>query len=927
MVMLRTSTAHTLRWWVIPGPRPAGPARGFAGPHEATGGATTESTPPAGPLRAPGVPSADCARALQRTSVTPREPTCGTARARFVPIAATNATLALSINPAHDPPPAHAPETTMSELLANARYALRALARAPGFATVTVLTLALGIGANSAIFSVLNGVVLRPLPYGQPDELVRVASRFPGLGFDKFWISPPEFFELRERMSGFASIGAYRTGMTSVGGTDAPLRTTSAWATHDLFETLGVRPLLGRPFSEEEALPDAERVNVLSWSLWQTAFGGDPSIVGRTILVNGFESRVTGVMPRGFDVADAGVQIWIPAGIDPANRQNRGSHVLDVVARLAPGVTLAQARAELDVHLSQWADLNPDSHVPNHENHPIFLTDLQEDMIGNVRPALLLLLGAVGFVLLIACANVANLLLARAESRQKEIAVRAAMGAGRGRLLRQFLTEGLVLSLIGGVAGLGVGYAGVHLLVATNPDGIPRAAEIGIDASVLLFTFGVSIVTGLLFGLAPAAHVTGQRLNRALRDGSGRMTAGVHRLHVRRLLVAAEVALAVVLVVGSGLLLRSFAELQRVDPGFDPQGVLSFQLFLPAATYEDATAQAAFYGRLLERLRALPGVTSAAAMSGMPPRRDVDANDTRFDGLPETPDGPSHNVDYYQVVTRDYLETMRIPIVAGRGFEPADEGGAPVMLINERLARVFYPDSDPIGRRIRPCCSESIPWYTVVGVVRDVKQGGVAEETGTEMYRLHSQFATAGLNPPRSMNVVVRTSGRPGSVAGAVREVVREMDASLPVANLATMEDVMHASMAGPRFITLLLGIFASVALALAAIGTYGVMAHSVAQRRQEIGIRMALGARAGNVLGMVLSQGVSVAAAGLLVGVLGAFALTRFLSSLLFNVSATDLAAFVTGPFVLAAVALLACWVPAQRATRVDPASVLKQD
>jgi putative ABC transport system permease protein len=814
----------------------------------------------------------------------------------------------------------------MNELLANIRYAVRALVRAPGFAVVTLLTLALGIGANSAIFSVLNGVVLRPLPYAEPEELVRVASRFPSLGFEKFWISPPEFFELRERVTGFASIGGYRTGMASVGGGDAPLRATSAFVTHDLFDVLGVRPLLGRTFLEEETLPNAERVNVLSYTLWQSAFGGDPSIIGRTILVNGFESRVAGVMPPGFDVADAGVQIFISAGLDPSNRQNRGSHVLDVVARLAPGVTLAQARAELGILVERWAEMNPESHVPHPENHPIFLTALQEDLVGNVRPALMLLLGAVGFVLLIACANVANLLLARAESRHKEIAVRAAMGAGSGRLLRQFLTEGVVLALIGGAAGLALGWIGVRVLVATNPDGIPRSAEIGIDGSVLLFTLGIAVVTGLLFGLAPALHARGQRLNRALRDGSGRTTAGAGRMHVRRVLVAAEVALAVVLVVCSGLLLRSFAELQRVDPGFEPAGLLSFQLFLPAATYEDGAAQAAFYDRLLERLRALPGVTHAAAMNGMPPRRDVDANDTQFEGLTPTPDGPAHNVDYYQGITRDYLETMRIPVVAGRGFEPADEGGAPVMLINEQLARTFYPDADPIGRRMRPCCGDEIPWYTIVGIVGDVKQGGIAEETGSELYRFHPQLGNVGANTPRTMNVVVRTAGRPIALAADVRRVVREADPSLPVANLATMDEVMHASMARPRFITLLLGIFAGVALALAAIGTYGVMSYSVAQRRQEIGIRMALGARTGNVLGMVLAQGAGVAAVGLAVGVAGAFVLTRLLSSLLFNVGATDAVAFLSGPLVLAAVALLACWIPAQRAARVDPASVLKQ-
>ncbi|CAN5669053.1 ABC transporter permease [soil metagenome] len=815
----------------------------------------------------------------------------------------------------------------MSELLSDVRYAMRALRRAPGFAAVAILTLALGIGANSAIFSVLNAVVLRPLAYTEPDRLVRVASQFPTLGFDKFWISPPEFFELKERTSSFESFGGYRTGTASVGGGDAPLRTTSATATHDLFTTLAVPAAIGRPFTAEEDLPGAESVVTLSHELWQTAFAGDPGIVGRNIEVNGTTSRVTGVMPPGFDVADAGVQIWIPGTIDPANRQNRGSHFLDVIGRIRQGSTLEQARAELGILVSQWADMNPDTHVPSPENHPIFMTPLQDDLVGNVRPALMLLLGAVGFVLLIACANVANLLLARAESRQREIAVRAALGAGRMRLVRQFLTEGLVLSLIGGAFGLFLGYAGVRLLLAANPRGIPRAVEIGLDWNVLAFTFAVAIVTGLLFGLAPALHLSKRTVTGALRDSS-RTTASGARLQVRQLLVVTEVALAVILVVGSGLLMRSFAELQRVDPGFEPDGLLSFQLYLPPATYADPPSQVAFYDRLLSRLETLPGVTAVAAMSGLPPRRDVNANDTEFDGVPQTQDGPAHNVDYYQNVSTNYFETMQISLADGRAFETRDLGGqAPVVLVNERLARVFYPDANPIGRRIRPCCGDDVPWLTIIGVVSDVKQGGIDEETGTELYFFYPQIGIALGFTPRTMNVVVRTDGDPMALAAAVRSTVQEADASLPVANLATMDDVMHASIARPRFITLLLGIFAAVALVLAAVGTYGVMAYSVAQRRQEIGIRMALGAQRSAVQRMVLIQGLGVALLGLLIGVAGALAVTRLMSSLLFNVAATDTAAFIAGPGVLGVVALLACWIPAQRATRVDPAVVLKQD
>ena len=814
-----------------------------------------------------------------------------------------------------------------AELWADVKYALRALARSPGFATVAILTLALGAGANSGIFSVLNGVVLRPLAYAEPDDLVRVYSAFPGIGFDKFWISPPEYFELRERNKSFASMGGYRTGTTSVGGDDAPLRVTSAVTTADLFTTLGVTPHLGRAFTEEEAMPGAEPVALLSYELWQSAFGGADDILSRQIIVNGASTRVTGVMPPGFDVADAGVQIWRPAGLDPAQRTTqRGSHFLDVVARMKPGVTLAQVQSDLTGQVAQWQELNPGTHTPSTENHQMFAVALQEDLIGNARTALFLLLGAVTFVLLIACANVANLMLARAESRQREIAVRAALGAGRMRLIRQFLTEGVVLGLVGGLLGLFIGYVGVRALIAVNPRGVPRAAEIGLDLNVVLFTFGVAIVTGLIFGLAPALQISGKSFVQALRDGSGRTTATGARLHTRNLLVVTEVALAVMLVVGSALMLRSFAQLQRVEPGFDPENLLSFQLFLPATAYETQDAQVAFHRRLKEQLASVPGVTHVTAMSGMPPRRDVNANDTEFEGIQQTEDGPAHNTDYWQFVTADYFETMKIRLLDGRVFNAADEAGAPVVVINKRLADVFYPGTNPIGRRLRPP-GDGAPWLTIVGVVEDVKQGGLDAEVGTELYFYYPQVAAIPNALPRTMNVIVRTQGDPMRIASTVNTQVRALDAALPVANMASMTDVLYESIARPRFLTLLLAIFAGVALSLAAVGTYGVMAYSVAQRKQEIGIRMALGAQRSSVLGMVLSQGFSVAGIGLIIGVGGALALSKLLSSLLFNVSTTDGVAFVSAPLLLAGVAVIACYVPARRATHVDPARVLKQD
>lgn len=812
----------------------------------------------------------------------------------------------------------------MTELLQDIRYAFRSLSKAPGFAVVAVLTLALGIGANSAVFSVVNGVVLRPLGYREPEELVSIASRFPGLGFDRFWISPPEYFELDEWTRSFSTIGGYRTQQASVGGGETPERVTNGFATADFFPTLGVAPLLGRAYGAAEDAPDAEPVAVLSYELWQRSFGGARDIVGRDIIVNGVSTRVLGVMPRGFDIDDADVEIWQPMQLDPSNRQNRGSHFLNVVARMRPGVTLAQASAELDRLVARWGEEVPDTHTPHPENHPFFLTGLQDSLVGDVRPALVLLLGAVGFVLLIACANVGNLLLVRAEARQKEIAVRAALGAGRMRLLRQFLTEGVVLALIGGALGLALGFTGVRLLLATSPESVPRAAEITLDPRVLGFTLVVSIVTGLLFGLAPLFHLGSSRLNSALREGGQRATAGAGRHAIRRTLVAAELALAVVLLVGAGLMLRSFAELQQVDPGFESENLVAFQLFLPSATYPDATAQSAFLQRVLDGVRALPGVRSVAAMQGLPPRREVNANDTEFENVPGPPNGPPQNVDYYQTITTAYLGTMGVPVVRGRGFEPQD-ASTPVVLINERLAKVFYPDQDPVGRRLRPPFSDSIPWFTIVGVVGDVKQGGMEAETGTELYFMYEQGAAIFSFAPRSMYIVARTSGDPNRLMAAIPGAVRALDPTLPVSELQRMEQVISTSMAQPRFLTLLLGVFAAVALALAAIGTYGVIAYSVLERRQEIGIRMALGARARVVVGMILGQALAVAAVGLAIGLAGAFGLTRLLQSLLFNVSSTDATAFVAAPLVLALVAAVACVVPALRAASVDPVKALK--
>jgi putative ABC transport system permease protein len=702
---------------------------------------------------------------------------------------------------------------------------------------------------------------------------------------------------------------------------------TSAVASADFFTTLGVPPAMGRPYSREEDLPGADPVVVLSHELWRTAFGGDPSLVGRTVEVNGQARVVVGITPPGFDIDDQGIQLWLPLALDPANRQNRGSHFLNLVGRLAPGVTLAQATAEMESLLHQWPELNPGTHTPSVDNHRMFLIPLREDVVGEIRTALLLLLGAVGLVLLIACANVANLLLARAESRQKEVAVRVALGAGGGRLLRQFLTEGVMLAGMGGALGVAVAWAALRVLLALSPGSIPRLGEIGLDPTVLLFTGGLAVAAGVLFGLAPALHLRARAVGGTLREGGQRTTVGSGRARLRRLLVMSEMGLAVVLAVGAGLMLRSFAELTRVDVGFEPEGVLTFQLALPPAGYPDAGAIQEFHRRLQQELSALPGVRAVASMTGLPPLRDLNANDTEFEGYAPGPNDPPANVDYYQNVTAGYLETMRIPVVAGRGFVASDEAGdLPVLLVNETLARLYYPGQEAVGRRIRPCCGDRIPWFTIVGVAKDVKQGGVDAPAGTELYFLADQVLAYG-TALRTMNYVVRTDGDPEVLASAVRQAVWRVDGALPVAGLQAMESVVSGAVSRPRFLTTLLSVFALLALALAAVGTYGVMSYTVAERAREIGIRMALGAESGSVLGLVLRQGAAVAGIGLLLGVAASLGLAGLLESLLFGVGARDLTTFLAAPLLLALVALAACLVPARRATRMNPVDVLRQD
>ena len=818
----------------------------------------------------------------------------------------------------------------MQTLLQDLRYGLRMLLNKPGFAAVAVITLALGIGANTAIFSVVNAVLLRPLPYTEPGKLVRVYTEFPTMNLRKFWMSAPEFLDIQNEANTWESVGGWTmTGRNVATSNDEPVRVTAAIITRSLIDTLGVQPALGRNFTPEEDRNGGPNTVLISDGLWRRAFGKQNDIVGKQIQVNSQPTTVVGVMPPGYVFPPGSndpAEVWLPIQFDPANPGNRGGHFLYVIGRLKPDAKVEQARSEMDSLMAGWKEANRAQHLPGPDNHPILMIPLHEDVVGAARPAVLMLLGAVGFVLLIACVNVANLLLARAESRRREFSIRLALGAGRNRLLRQFLAEGMILVVLGAVAGIVLAKVGLGLVMAASPDSIPRTAEVGIDPTVLAFTLGVSILSIIVFAMAPLVQMRDRDLATTLR-GSGQRTSGgggSHRL--RKSLVIAEIALAVIPVVGSGLMIRAFWKLQQVDVGFEPRGVTAFSLQLPASKYQ-APDRLRFANQLEERLTTLPSVKSASAASGLPPLRPINANDTDIEDYQGTPDGPAENVDYWNTVNEGYFKTMGIRTIEGRTFETSDrnENAQKVMVINQAMARRFWQGS-PIGRRVNPGFQTPAVWFTVIGIVEDTKNLGVDKPGGTELYFLQPQIASFGVST--RMSFVVKTEGTSASsVASSIRQTVADLDPSVPVFQLQTMSDVVADSLVRPRFLSLLLGSFSAIALALAAIGIYGVMAYSVAQRIQEIGVRVALGATTRNVLSMVVSEGLKMTVIGLAVGLTGAFLLTRVMASLLFEVSATDPVTFVMVGIGLTAVGLLACFVPARRAAKVDPMIALRYE
>jgi putative ABC transport system permease protein len=798
------------------------------------------------------------------------------------------------------------------------RFGARSLLRNPALATLGLLTLALGIGANTAIFSVVNGVLLKPLPFPHPDQFVILFDNAPKLGFSQFSSSPPNFKDWREQNQVFSGLDAMRLRrFTLTGKGEEPEALAGAAVTGDFFRTVGVQPIAGRLLTPRDDRPGGERVVVLSSDLWHRRFGGDPGIVNRQVIIDGLSHTVIGIAPRTFDFPRT-LQLWVPLALDYA-KEDRGAHYLHVFGRLKPGVSLERAQADMSVISGRLERQYPDQNA----SWGVVLTRLQDSMVQDIRPALLMLQLAVWVVLLIACTNVANLLLARMGSRKREIAVRAALGAGRLRLARQIVAESVILFGAGGALGLLLAFWGTRLLIALNPDAVPRAEEIGIDGRVLAYTLLVSVVMGAVFGLVPALSAIGGPLYGALREGGRAMASGRRGRLVSSVLVLGEVALALMLLVGAGLLMQSFARLQKVDPGFDPKGVITARLSLPASGYPDDPRRVAFFQQALNSIRTLPGVQYAASIQPLP----LSDADLVFlvaaEGRPAPKPGEEQTA-FGSFVSPDYFRTMKIPLLKGRLFSAQDDLRSPqVLIVNRTMAARIWPGQDPLGQRVafdNPA-KPDVKWIQVVGVVGDVRSAELAREPEMEIYRPQLQI------PIATATLVIRTAADPQSLIAPTRSAIRQLDANLPLDKVQPLEQVLWSSLAEGRFKALLLGIFAALALVLAAVGVYGVVSHSVTQRVHEIGIRVALGARRGEVIRMLIRQGMMPVVLGLAAGLAGAYAACRLLASQLYKVGAADPFTYIGALLVLTAVALLANWLPARRATRVDPLEALRYE
>lgn len=808
------------------------------------------------------------------------------------------------------------------------RHALRLLLKSPGFAIAAIATLALGIGANTAIFSLVKTVILTPLPYANAERLVMIWNMTTPA--DSTWLSAPEVVGYRDEAQSLEQLGGYIQADANLTGGDQPERVRTAAVSGELFDTLGVPPALGRTLGPADSEPGAPDTVVLSYALWQRRFGGVDSVIGQRIQVNGRAREVVGVMPRRFQMpldyrGSRATELWTGAVIDRANLGQWGNRSFLAVARLRPGVSAQSATNDLALIGERWVHAKFFD-LPQGERLNRSAVPLQDFVTGSVRRALFILMGAVGFVLLIACANVVNLLLARADARRRELAVRGALGAGRGDIVRQLLVESLLLATLSAAAGVLLARGALQVLKALRPAGLPRVEDVAIDPAALIFTAAVALACGLFFGVLPALQITRQDLARVLNESGRGGAPGRTRLAVRRSLVVLQLAFSVMLVIGAGLLLRSLIELHRIDLGFDDQDVLTAQVQLPPTDYAEGAQVVDFYRQVTERLEQLPGVTAAGGVRLLPLARSIGDWSITPEGREIAP-GENPNGDF-QFATPGYLRAMGLSLLDGRWFSAADREGAPlVAVVNDTMAARYWPGEHAIGKRFKMGGVDSTrPMMTIVGIVKTSRHNAVVEEARAEMYLPHAQLpASTGISAARVMALVVKTEGDPLALTPAMRAAVRAVDPNVPLADVQTMEQVTATALAAPRFAAFLLGVFAALALALAAVGTYATISLLVAERTNEIGIRMALGAERGNILLLVLREGLGYAVAGIVIGLAGATLFARVLSALLYGVTTFDPVTYAAVPAILTAVALLATWGPAHRATSVNPLNTLR--
>jgi putative ABC transport system permease protein len=802
----------------------------------------------------------------------------------------------------------------MNAMLQDITYAIRMLRKNPGFTFAITLTLILGIGANTAIFSVVNAILLRPLPFKYPDRLVRIWGNNVEKGRNQAPISPADFADWRAQNQVFEDIAAYSNWNPNRADGETE-RMAGLRISASLFSVLGVEPALGRTFLAEEDQPKRNQVVMISHGFWQRAFGSDPSVLGKTLTLDGLPHTIVGVMPSDFQFPP-GVEkkdLWSPIAFSPNDLSLRGTRYLQVVGRLRQGLTLAQAKSDMENIARQTEQQYPQTN----SGWGVAVANLHEELVGDIRSALLIMLGAVGFVLLTACANVTSLLLAKASIRQREMAIRASLGASRARLIRQMLIESVLLSLAGGALGTFLALGGVKLIVAAAPVKLLRVRDVSIDGWVLIFTLVISLLSGMAFGLLPALQASKINLNESLKEGSQSLAGSRGRLRIRNGLVVCEIALALVLLVGAGLMIKSFARLMSVDSGLNPTGVLTAQISLPSARYSTPEQERAFFRQLLERIEALPGVQHAGITSFLP------LGGTNMDWLfaiEGRPVSDPSEILYaeYRQVSDGYFQAMGTPIIRGRDFSDRDTENTPgVIIINQAFGRRFFANEEPLGKRIG--FGKKPVWREIIGVVADVRHFGLDAEPKAEAYVTHLQ------DPWPSMAVVVRSTSEINNLAAIIRGEVRVIDKNQPVYNVRSMQELISSSVAPRRLSMLLLSIFSAVALVLAAVGVYSVVAYSVVQRTHEIGVRMALGAQQNDVLKLLVGQGIRLGSAGVILGSLAAFAITRVLSSLLYQVSSTDLTIFISLSLALACIVVLASYLPARRATKIDPAVALR--